>query len=127
MFDQVILHLDDNILQDAYHSTYRKGHGTETALLRVKSDIDQALGDGDGYVLLVPLDLSTAFGTIDHTILTNRLESQCGIQGTANRLISLYLTGHTNRCKYWSATGVRYGTSTVYRLCTSGFKFKWLP
>ena len=99
VFDQVIQHLDDNILQDPYHSTYRKGHGTETALLRVKSDIDQALSDGDEYVLLVPLDLSVAFDTIEHTILTNRLPSQCGIQGTANRLISSYLTGRTQRVR----------------------------
>ena len=98
MFDQVIQHLDDNILQDLYQSAYIKGHGTEPALLRVKSDIDQALDDGDG-VLLALLALSAAFDTIDHTILTNRLESQCGIQGTANRLISSYLTGHTQRVR----------------------------
>ena len=46
--DQLVRHLQENGLYDPCQSAYRKGHGTETALLRVKSDIDLAIDAGQG-------------------------------------------------------------------------------
>ncbi len=91
---QLTEYLQDNGLYDPHQSAYRKGHGTETALLRVKSDIDLALDAGDG-MLLVLLDLSAAFDTLDHSILLERLESCCGITGTARDWLKSYLSGRT--------------------------------
>ena len=35
-------HVDGNTLRDKMQSAYRSGHSTETALLRIKNDIDAA-------------------------------------------------------------------------------------
>jgi len=77
-------------LGDRSQSAYKCGHSTETALLKVKSDIDMALDNGDG-VILVLLDLSAAFDTVDHLILYNRLENMFGIKGTALQFFISYL------------------------------------
>ena len=65
-------HLDSQNLNEPFQFAYRRLHSTETALLRVCSDIRAALDRRKG-TLLVLLDLSPAFDTIDHTILLNRL------------------------------------------------------
>ena len=56
------------------HSAYRKHHSTETTLLRVTNGILWTI-DRRQDVVLVLLDLSAAFDTIDHTILVERLKS----------------------------------------------------
>ena len=52
-------------------SAYRKYHSVKTALLQVVSDIHQAT-DNKCEAVLVLLDLSAAFYTIDHTILPSK-------------------------------------------------------
>ena len=56
----------------ASRSVYRKHLSTETALLRVTDDIPKTL-DSNGEVVFVLLDLSSAFGTLDHQTLLKRL------------------------------------------------------
>ena len=53
-------------------SAYRVGHSTESALLKVKSDLLHVL-DKQEVTCLVLLDLSTVFDTADHDLLLNRL------------------------------------------------------
>ena len=66
-----------------FQSAYKTHHSTETALLQVKNNILQSLDDDNKVVLLVLLDLSAAFDTIDHGILIDRLKTRFGINGTA--------------------------------------------
>ncbi len=66
-------------------------HSTETALLRVQNDILMQLDKGDA-VLLVLLDLSAAFDTIDHAILLKRMAKRCGFKGTVLNWIKSYLS-----------------------------------
>ncbi len=87
-------HLITNHLLSKYQSAYRMFHSTETALLRVNSDIMQALNNRN-MVALVLLDLSAAFDTLDHTILLSRLESHFHITGPALLWIKSYLTNRT--------------------------------
>ena len=54
------------ILLIIFQSAYKAGHSCETALLRVYNDIvTTTIGRGNG-AMLVLLDLSAAFDTIDH-------------------------------------------------------------
>ena len=68
----VAFHLNDyltvNGLNEVFQSAYKKNHSTESALLRVTNDILRAIDDNSSTILLL-LDLSSAFDTVDHSIL----------------------------------------------------------
>ena len=53
---------------DPLQTAYSDKHSTETALIKVQNDILSAL-DASSSAILVMLDLSAAFDTIDHDIL----------------------------------------------------------
>ena len=93
---QLIAYLEENGLMDPLQSAYRKAHSTETAMLKVKCDADLILDDGDG-VMLVLLDLSAAFDTLNHGTLLRRLEESVGIRGTALQWIKSYLMDRRQR------------------------------
>ena len=69
----------NNDLREVFQSAYKKLHSTETTLLRVQNDILRAI-DSRRSVLLVLLDLSAAFDTVDHFILLQRLSHRFGIK-----------------------------------------------
>ena len=58
---------------EPYQSAYRPQHSTETALLKVKTDILKAMDNREICCLLL-LDLSAAFDAISHELLLNRLK-----------------------------------------------------
>ena len=71
--NQLENHINSHSLHDDVQSAYRAYHSTEIALLQVHHDIAYAL-DSNCCAVLLMLDLSAAFDTIDHQILFNRLE-----------------------------------------------------
>ena len=75
-----------------FHSAYKAHHSTETTLLRVYNDVMFNIDRGNG-ALLVLLDLSVAFDTIDHQILFHILEHSLGITDSALALKQSYLDG----------------------------------
>lgn len=75
-------------------SAYRRFHSTETALLKVFSDMCDAIDNGNT-CLLGLLDLSAAFDTVDHDILLSRLEITFGIKGIALQWFKSYLSERT--------------------------------
>ena len=83
---QINSYLCNNSLYAKCQSAYRQGHSTETALVRVQND-----------VILILLDLSAAFDTIDHDILIHRLRCRFKIDGNVIKWISSYLRGRTAR------------------------------
>ena len=95
---QVTQHIMNNDLNQRFQSAYKQNNSTETALLRVKSDIMQAI-DNRKAVFLVLLDLSAAFDTIDHSILLNRLSNVFGITSSVKSWFRSYLTDRTCRVK----------------------------
>ena len=84
-------------LTETYQSAYRKGHSTETAVLRVQNDILRAIDDGK-CVFMVLLDLSAAFDTVSHHLLLGRLRS-FGVSSDALEWIKSYLCGRTQSVK----------------------------
>ena len=77
-------------LHDGFQSAYRPCHSTETALLKVQNDLAEALDQGSTAVLIM-LDLSAAFDTIDHDILLQRLHGSFGITAGALEWVRSYL------------------------------------
>ena len=79
-------------MQSAYHAD----HSTETALLKVKTDI---LNDMDNKKVnfLIQLDLSAAFNMVSFCLLINRLLNRFGITGTVLQWIKSYLTDWTQK------------------------------
>ena len=75
-------HIVDNNLHDPSQSAYKKCHSTETALLKINNDILESL-DRKHCTILVSLDLSATFDTVDYTILLHRLNNDFGIEGKA--------------------------------------------
>ena len=88
---QLMDYLSTADLLPPLQSGFRAGHSTETAVLRVLSDILEAVDRGDVAALIL-LDLSAAFDTVDHDILLQRLQLSFGIDGSAHRWFRLYLT-----------------------------------
>ena len=83
-------YLCKNNLIDMYQSAYVSNRSTETALLKVKSDVLNAV-DRQEVVFLVMLDLSAAFDTIDHALMLKHFETNMGISGCALQWLKSYL------------------------------------
>jgi hypothetical protein len=77
-------------------SGFRPNYSTETAVLRVLSDILLAVDRGD-FAALTLLDLTAAFDTVDHGILLQRLRITFGIDDVALKWFRSYLLGRTQR------------------------------
>ena len=83
-------------LLPALQSGFRACHSTETAVLKVLSDILTAVDQGN-FSALVLLDISAAFDTVDHYILLQRLEQTFGITGSVLQWFHSYLQ---DRCQF---------------------------
>ena len=89
---QLTDHVMAHHLDETFQSAYKNFHSTETALVRVQNDILCAIDNNESVILLL-LDLSAAFDTVDHSILLSRL--RFGVNGTAVAWFESYLTSPT--------------------------------
>ena len=96
ILQQLTRHVEDESMFDPYQSAYRANQSTETALLFVVNQIKMAFDNRKGTVLVF-IDFSSAFDTIDHAILLRRLRLRYGLEGKALDLIAYYLQGRTQR------------------------------
>ena len=87
---QVRNHVIDNDLDELLQSAYKRLHSTETALLKVQNDILRAIDDNKCVALLL-LDMSSAFDTVDHKFLLERLSNRFGFKGQVLKWFESYL------------------------------------
>ena len=77
-----------------FQNAYWPRHSTETCLLGTLDDIFSSSNSGNS-TLLVSLDFSAAFDSIDHAILLSRLKSSFGFAGMVHNWIESYFTGRS--------------------------------
>ena len=80
-----------NNLYEEFQSSYRKCHSTDTAFTSVHDNILRHIDENQCAILLL-LDLSAAFDTIDHNILLSRLQSHLGVCDVALQWFRSYLS-----------------------------------
>ena len=99
-------------MYDEFQSAYRPCHSTETAVIKVQNDLLRILDDGS-FAVLVLLDLSAAFDTVDHSVLLQTLSERARIRGRALAWIKSYLSGRSQNVRAAEhsskTTSVRFG------------------
>ncbi|KAG2462775.1 RTXE polymerase, partial [Polypterus senegalus] len=115
----VLVQLQDHLkkfnLFEKFQSSFRTSHSTETALVRVTNDLLMAADQGSSSLLIL-LDLTAAFDTIDHNILLHCLHYMIGLSGFALEWFESYLT---DRAEYVAPGDAKSRTHTV----TCGFLY----
>ena len=91
---QLIEQVDRFNLMESNQSAYRALHSTETAFLKVKTDIISAL-DCQEVACLILLDLSAAFDTADHFTLLQWHQQHFAVSRTSLEWFHSYLTNRT--------------------------------
>lgn len=94
--DELVKHCNQHAPFPDNQSAYRSNHSTETALLKVQSDILMNM-DRQEVTLLVLLDLSSAFDTVEKGILMKTLECDFGITDNVQKWLLSYLTGRKQK------------------------------
>lgn len=94
VYAQLKSFLDEHNTLEIFQSGFKTLHSTESALLRVFNDILLVNDSGD-HAILILLDLTAAFDTIDHSILVSRLQQLVGIYGSALEWFRSYLSDRT--------------------------------
>ena len=103
---QITSYLENENLIPQYQSAYLKSHSCETALFKLTNDVQQMLSENK-MIILIKLDLSAAFDTVDHGVLLNLLQNKFGISGTALSWLTSYLSGRTFSVRIGSVNGKR--------------------
>ena len=104
-------------------STYREFHSTETALCGIVSDLLEYMDEGKCAILIL-LDLSAAFDTVDHELLIDDF-MYIRVEGVALKWFKSYLE---NRSYHFIINGTKSERTTLHRGATgecfrTGFVF----
>uniref|UniRef100_A0A8C9TJG9 Reverse transcriptase domain-containing protein n=1 Tax=Scleropages formosus TaxID=113540 RepID=A0A8C9TJG9_SCLFO len=87
---QIVKYLNHHNIFEKFQSGFRTGHSTEMALTRVVNNTLISSDAGQISILML-LDLSAAFDTVDHSILLSRLGNLVGLRGTVLKWFESYL------------------------------------
>ena len=89
-------------------SAYKKCHSTETLLVKITNDLLLAADERSATVVML-LDLSAAFDTVDHDLLLKILEEEIGLKGKVLSWFESFLKGRAQRIRIGEVTsGVIY-------------------
>ena len=95
---QLVAYLDNHHLLPTTQSGFRRGYSTETATIRVLSDLLDAVDRGDTAALVL-LDLSAAFDTVVHEIMLERLFVSFGVTSSTLAWFRSYLAGRSQHVR----------------------------
>ena len=106
-------HMETNNLHNKKAFGYKTGHSTETMMLGVTSDVLNGF-DQNKCTVMMFLDLSAAFDTIDIDKLLEILRDEIGLHGKALEWCKSFLTKRTQRVKindqFSEKLEVKYGS-----------------
>ena len=94
-------HLSKNNLHCPEQSAYKKNFSTETLLVRIWNDLLVASDEKSATVVMM-LDLSAAFDTVDHDLLLDILKKEIGLRGTVLKWFESFLKGRSQRIRLGS-------------------------
>ena len=126
--DQFTQHCNRNSLLPNYHSAYRQYHSCETSLVKLVNDILWAM-EKQLVTVVVILDLSAAFYTVNHDLLLEVLENRFEIARTARKWYTSYLkprsfkvsirgsTAHPRQLDYSVPQGSIQGAFHIHSTC----------
>ena len=98
VYNQLYHYLNANKFLLSRQSGFRSLHSTLTALLEATNDHDWSVNIDNGLLNgVVFIDLTKAFDTIDHEIISRKM-SFLGFDQAAIRWFLSYLSGRTQRC-----------------------------
>ena len=95
---QLNSHMNFNNLHIPNQSGYKPAHCCETLLLSLNSDILKAFDTGECVILLL-IDLSAAFDTVDHDRLLEILYQEIGLRGVSLMWFKSYLSNRRQAVK----------------------------
>ena len=102
---QIARYMNSMGQMEPYQSAYKEHSSTETALLKIKADILEAVEKKE-VMCLVMLDLSSAFDTISHELLLKRLKYRFSIMDSVLLWIECFLTNRTQYVKVSNRDGM---------------------
>ena len=107
---QLSFHLDSHSLHADHQSGYRTHHSCETATLAIYNDL-LCISDIKHNVVLLLLDLSSAFDTVNHCLLLKKLSTKFGLSGIVLKWFESYLKNRSFEVK------INYSRSSRCFLC----------
>ena len=95
-------HMTHNNLHIDKQSGYKKHHSTETLLVKIANDL-LVVADKKSATVMLLLDLSAAFDTVDHRKLLDILFAEIGIRDTALEWFKSFLTKRRQKVRIGEA------------------------
>lgn len=87
-----------------FQSAYRPNHSTETAILNITDKLFTSISHRRVSALCT-IDLSSAFDTVSHSILADRLLSDFGLDGSVGDWLHSYTSGRSQFVKVGDSNG----------------------
>jgi Reverse transcriptase (RNA-dependent DNA polymerase) len=95
MKDQIVSFCNERCLLNRFQSGFRPGHSTTTALLKITDDYSMDF-DRNFISILVLLDFSKAFDTVNLKLLCQKLKNTFKFFESSIKLVESYLTGRSH-------------------------------
>eukprot|EP00662_Eupelagonemidae_sp_cell21_P057012 gene57012-biopygen31242 len=93
---QLRSHVERNNILPLFQHGFRTAHSCETAIMHTVNEMAGAKRDGE-HVVIVSCDLASAFDSLEHSVLMQKLEHIVGLRGPVLGLMKNYLAERSQR------------------------------